>query len=356
MKKLNISALEQKLNAHSEENIASGRVTGAALRVTQQGACVYERYSGVKSPATGEPLTDKALFRMASMTKPLTAVCVLMLVQQGRLSLDDEVSRYLPNFAHMNIGALNENRELVITGPAKTPITVEHLLSHGSGLGCMDVGYRQLGRMTPADKQSLETVVDYISDMALDFEPGSKEHYSATAGFDVLARLVELVSDQPFADFATQNLFLPLGMTNTTFTPTDRQWDALVAMSHFKDGQVETVDMARHIFADFPTTYTCGGAGSVSCLSDYTRFAEILLHDGVHGGVSILTPASIAAMCTPHLPRQSECWGLGVRVNHGGFLSADSGRCLWLERRLRHPFLGRPRKPNHRCVFEKLHV
>ncbi len=319
MKQLNQDRLARALSERLRQDVVDGRISGAVVGVYQQGIPLYETAAGVKDVDTAEPLTTQALFRLASMTKPLTAACVLMLVDQGRLSLDDRLDRYLPEFAQPPIGTLNENRELIITGQATTPITVEHLLSHHSGLGCRDAGYAQLGQMCASDKQSLATAVRYISTMALDFNPGDGDAYSATAAFDVAAYLVELIADCPFADFADEHLFRPLGMTHTTFAPTLNEWEAMVTMSRSQDGRSVSAPMPHCVFEDFPTTYTCGGAGAASCLNDYVRFAEMLRQNGTLDGRRVLSAAAVEQMRTPRPPCHGSCWGLGVRVNRNGF-------------------------------------
>lgn len=180
-----------------------------------------------------------------------------------------------------------------------------------------------MDKMTAGDKTSLSSAVKYYENMALDFEPGIRDCYSAVAGFDVLARIVEVVSGMSFADFADKYVFKPISMENTTFTPTDKQWKRIIEMSDRKDGKMVNANMPKCIFRDFPPTYTCGGVGIVSCIEDYSKFAEMLLAGGIYNGSRILTEDSIKDMQTPRVPfgdyKAFEKWGLGVRVNKNGF-------------------------------------
>ena len=188
----------------------------------------------------------------------------------------------------------------------------------------MDAGLHYIGKMTADDKKDLRSVVEYYENTPLDFQPGEKERYSPVAAFDVLARLIELTSDMKFAEFAEKNIFVPMELRDTTFTPTGEQWDRVTDMHNFKDGRAINSHMQRgFIFADFPASYTCGGAGCVSTVNDYSKFAEMLLNGGVSGGKRIISEEMIRLMQIPRPPVDAnsrwENWGLGVRVNENGF-------------------------------------
>lgn len=334
MKLLDKKILEEKLQSRIGEDVESGRVGGAAVCVMQNGEVVYKNCFGYKDAETKEQLTDGVLYRMASMTKPITAVCIMILAEKGKLSITDPVSKYFPDFAHMNIGELSENGELRIKCEATRQITIENLLSHTSGLMCREIGDAQAAQMTAADKKNLETAVKFYENVMLDFEPGEKDWYSPVAAFDVLARIIEIVSGMKFADFARENIFAPLGMDNTTFTPSEEAWGKMIKMSDFKDGKAVNADVPKCVFADFPASYTCGGAGVVSCLKDYSKFAQMLLNEGEYGDVRILSGESVKEMQIPRpifgdFPR-CEIWGLGVRVNKNGFYkSLPEGAYGW---------------------------
>ena len=314
--------LEKDLDKIITDDIESGRVGGASATVMQDGKLVYKNCFGFRSLEEKKDLTDDTIFRLASMTKPITAVAVLIQAEKGKLSVDMPVAELLPDFLHMNIAKQSEKFE--IAGEAKKQITVEDLLAHKSGLGCMNAGNKQMADMTAADKKSIKTAVEYYEGMALDFEPGDMAMYSAVAAFDVLARLVELTSGMEFADFVKKYIFDPMELHDTTLTPTEEQRKRMIYMHDFKEGKATDVHMpAEHIFADFPPTYTCGGAGCVSTLNDYSRFAEMLLNNGVSGGRRIVSEEMIRQMQIPRPPKTDipggGRWGLGVRVNKGGY-------------------------------------
>lgn len=334
MKKLDTDLLSVNLQKRISADVESGKIGGAAVCVMQNGKVAYKNYFGYSNVETGQKMCDNALFRMASMTKPITTAAVMILVEHGLLRLNEPISKYLPGFENMNIGTVNENGDAVILKKAERQITAEMLLSHSSGLGCCNTYAAQNKKMTPADKLNLETAVKYHENTLLDFEPGERECYSPTAAFDVLARIIEIISGMKFADFVKTNILSPLGMDNTTFTPTEEQWANIVAMHDFKDGKAINADMPKCCFADFPSTYTCGGAGIISSLDDYSKFAEMLLADGTYNNNVILSAKSVAEMRTPRIPwgncRAYELWGLGVRVNKNAFYkSLPDGAYGW---------------------------
>lgn len=310
--------IEKRING----DISDGKIAGAAVCVTQGGKTLYRNFFGSSDAEKQKPLDETNLFRMASMTKPITAVCILILEEKGKLKTSDKISEYISGFKNMNVGRFDGNN-VCIGEKAKNEITIDMLLSHKSGLGSGEISDRQMSDRSEKDKYSLETAINYYENMLLDFQPGEKEQYSPVAGFDVLARIVEICSGMAFADFAAENIFKPLKMNDTTFVPDELQWEKIVKMSDFSDGKAFNAPMPKCVFANFPKTYTCGGAGLVSSLDDYTKFAQMLLSNGTYGGAKVLTEESVNKMHTPNLPTDltqiNEIWGLGVRVNKDMF-------------------------------------
>ncbi len=324
---LNTSKLISALDARVADDMENSRVGGAGICVMQDGRVLYKKYHGVKSHATAEPLTDAngdtTLFRLASMTKPVTAVATLIQVGRGLLELDEPIDRLLPAFAEMDIGVCDEDGTLRRVGKAQTRLTPRILLNHTNGLGTLAVGEKQASAMMAADRQSLASVVDYIGQSALAFEPMTAQMYSSLWAFDVLARLVELTSGQDYTTFLQTNIFQPCGMTETVFAPTEAQWSRMIAIHDRAecDGQAYGKDaptVPGCVFGDLPVTYCAGGAGLASTLPDYVRFAEMLLSGGCANGVQVVPRALVEAMGTPTVPESimpfAERWGLGVRV------------------------------------------
>ncbi len=333
MARLNSDILAARLDARAREDLEACRVGGLGISVMQGGRVLYKRYHGLRSQASGEAFTpengDATVFRLASMSKPITAVATLIQVGRGLLELDTPIAKWLPAFETMEIGEPNGEGGIRVTGVAKTPLTPRILLDHTNGLGTLEIGNTEMGGMTPADKVDVAHVADYIATQPLAFEPMSMQYYSPVWAFDVLARLIEVTAGQDFATFLKENIFDPCGMTETTFTPTNDQWARMVAMHGREEtaGADETA-IARSVdvpmvpgcvFGDIPPTWPSGGAGLASTLPDYVRFAEMLRRRGVtEDGTRILTSELVDAMGTPWVPEAlmpcSERWGLGVRV------------------------------------------
>lgn len=320
MKRLSRSLLKKNIEGRINDDVASGRVGGAAVIVRQDGEVVYKNCFGHKTPGTDDTLTENATFRLASMTKPITAAAVLIQIDRGLISLDDPVEKFIPEYADMSIGGFDSEGKIVEFGKAKEKVRVIHLLTHSSGIGTMDVGTVQYAIMPAEQRKTLKGVVDYHANMYLAFEPMSAQFYSAVVGFDVLARLVEITSGKPFDEFLKKEIFKPLGMCDTTFAPTEEQWERMIVMHDFSDGEPKIGSFTEGcVFAENATTYFCGGAGLMSTLDDYSRFAEMLLNKGkAPDGRQLISERLITEMGTPHLPRDimpdPQVWGLGVRV------------------------------------------
>lgn len=326
MRYLNRELLEQRLDQRLAEDMADGRVGGTGLAVIQNGEVIYKKYHGNFSYATGEALTDengdRTIFRLASMTKPITAVATLIQVARGKLELDRPITDLLPAYGDMWVGELKDG-QVVAKEPAKRLLTPRMLLSHQNGLHAGELGNLQ-GLGTDEQHSDLAHIVDYFATLKLDFQPTEAQMYSPTAAFDVCARLVELTSGMPYNEFVKKEIFEPLGMGDTTFTPTEEQWSRFIRM-HTRtetEGGGVSGDGPTHpgcIFESFPLTWFSGGAGLCSTLPDYMKFAEMLVGGGrLPDGTELVPEALIREMGTPWVPFEVmpawERWGLGVRV------------------------------------------
>jgi CubicO group peptidase (beta-lactamase class C family) len=312
---IHIAELDRRVTATVTADIAAGKIGCAAAALVDAQGIKFERYYRGDERF---PVTENTLFRLASMTKPITAVAVMLLVEAGQLSLDDEVCKFLPAYAEMWVGRREGNR-LERLYKAE-PITIRQLLSHASGLGSGDVGNLADAQRPEEALRDLASGVDYYATVPLDFAPASAHAYSAVFGFDVLARVVEVVAGTTFDKFLKTEIFDKLGMTDTTFAPTDEQWARLVAMHTVKDGAVQVAPMTPNaIFFSIPTTYFCGGAGLAGTMRDYTRFARMLIGRGTLDGKQLLKEETVALMATPQItacnqPDAPDVWGLGMRV------------------------------------------
>ena len=316
MRLLNLEQLKENIDRRVSLDVAEGRVGGASVLVMQNGEMVYRQCFGANDAF---PVKENTVFRLASMTKPITAIAALIVIERGLLHLDDPISKYLPSYSQMQIAKLDENGRGRMTGNAEKPVTVRHLLCHASGIGCTEVGYHYLARMTDEDRSTLSASVDCYANMPLAFEPYSKQAYSPTAAFDVLARIIEIVTGEEYGAFLKKEIFEPCEMKDTTFAPTAEQWARMIPMHDYRDGQAQVVRMMDGcVFENYPTTHALAGAGLVSTIDDYKNFAGMLLDGGVFKGRRIVSQEMIEQMATPQIndPIQKgrSLWGLGVRV------------------------------------------
>ena len=324
---LDTRLLEHNLSKRILEDIRSQRVCGAAVAVTQHGEMICKAAFGLQHPEKTEPLRQDAIFRIASMTKPVTAVAILQLAQQGKLQLRDELSKYLPQYARIRLGD---------TGTFCTvPVRIWHLLTHTSGMEA-EPKYKAQARQLPMEiKESLARSVDYYATIPVSYEPGTRRRYSGRSTFDILGRIVELVSGIPFEEYVQREIFAPCGMTDTTFAPTAAQWERVVGMHDYQDGRgVASATTPGCVVDDYPVTHPLGGSGLVSTVADYVKFGQMLLNKGMTAGGRILDPQWIEEMAAPQLPAElmseSVNQGLGVRTITGdGYPWLPEGTFGW---------------------------
>ena len=309
MKRLDITRLTENIDNIAQYDLSNNKVFGSAYYVYQDGV-EFEKCYGSTSLDGETAITNTSIFRLASMTKPVTAVAALILVDSGLLSLDDTVDKYLPAFKDIKI--INSSGA---TAPNNLP-TIRNLLNHTSGIG-NDTD--KLMNMTPMDKKTLDSSIAFYIKNGLDFEPGTAQAYSPYAAFDVLTKIIEIVSGTNYLRFLQEYLFEPCGMTDTTFTPNAEQEKRIVAMHTTNGGENAVAQIpAGCIFEDFPSTHYLGGAGLVSTLSDYAKFATLLLNKGKIGDITLISEETFNLLCTPQVSQGImpglERWGLSVRV------------------------------------------
>jgi CubicO group peptidase (beta-lactamase class C family) len=279
-------------------------IAGAVTLVATPERVVRVDTVGHADVASDKPMTADAVFWIASMTKPVTGVAVVMLAEEGKLSLDDPASKYLPE-----LGAM----KMADGSPAKT-ITIRHLATHSAGLP----------ENTGTESRSAKTLQDLVAAFAtkpMQFEPGSKWQYSQTA-INSLGRIVEVVSGKRFEDFLDQRIFKPLGMTDTTFYPSAEQVKRLATSYATKDGQLNKTNL--FIFNGMDLTsrdrVPLANGGLFSTAGDYGKFARMLLNDGTLDGKQILKPESVKLLYTLHSGElktgftPGNGWGCGVCI------------------------------------------
>ena len=201
MRKLNAEKLNRTLRARLDENLAACRISGAQILVRQDGETLCELKAGYQDVRTREPLRDDAIYRLASMTKPITGIAALIAVQNGWFDVHDNVADYLPEFADRQVAVLKDG-EPVIDHPARSPLKIYQMLSHCNGILCESPVGEALFRKTPAAAfSSIETTLAYCAAQPLAFDPGTYTAYTGYASFDEIARIIELKSGLSSAEF-----------------------------------------------------------------------------------------------------------------------------------------------------------
>ncbi len=314
MKHLSQENLATAIEKRAREDLEACNIGGASALVAQDGAIVYKGHFG-SADLQGNAVSDRTLFRLASMTKPITVVAAMILVDRGLLSPEDTVDKFYGKFSSM--------KQVGSETKIPTKITVEHLFTHTSGITNRDVWGEAVKQMTDADIADVESFVDFLADQPLAFIPGTAQAYSAVGSFSVLTGIIQKVADMPFSEFLEKELFSPCAMTDTTFDPSDEQWARLITMHDKKDGK-STVGRTydRCVFEHFPPQNPLGGGGLISGLNDYLNFASMLLGGGVFDGKRVLSENAVAEIARPRVKRSTDYWGYGVRV------VSDEGRPL----------------------------
>jgi CubicO group peptidase (beta-lactamase class C family) len=300
----------KRIHEIMQRHIDAGTITGAVTAVARRGQIVYFEAHGYTDPTTKQPMPKDALFRMASSSKPVTGVAVLMLMEEGLIHLNDPVSKYIPEFKNTKVAVLKPGqREPVGPRGPNTPkpdvdlvsanreITIKDLMTHTSGLLSGGLG----SAVFETRRQPNETLATYIPKLGaapLDFQPGTRWSYSATAGIDTLGRIVEIVSGMTFDQFLAKRIFEPLGMRDTYFNvPEDRR--ARFLPLYRKEGG-EWKKQPTPPFLD-TRTYFSGAGGLVSSAHDYLRFEQMLVNGGELNGKRLLSPKTVQLMSMNHV-------------------------------------------------------
>lgn len=332
------------LDAMLGGSVRLGLNSGYVAMFARDGRIVHAASAGYADVERGQPMDLHTRFRMASMTKPVTAVAAMILVEEGKLGLDDPVSKYVPVAAELRVATSHDAGPdgEIPTLPLERPLTVRDLLMFRSGIGAKDLTTTDLGRQWAANdiyegSGSLGDRVDRILSAPLFEAPGTRWRYGWSA--DVLARVVEVAAGEPFGDVVRGRILEPLGMTQTGFlgdeVPHVVGGDAATVYTHDEDGNVVRVATPA---SDAPD-WTPGGSGLVSTAGDYMRFALMLWNKGTYDGVQILKPETVEEMTRPHVESgvladqgmEGLGWGLGmaVVVDSDASISPDRDGDFW---------------------------
>jgi CubicO group peptidase (beta-lactamase class C family) len=319
-----------------QRRIAAGDLAGAVVAVARKGRLAYVNAQGVMDLETKQSMAPPAMFRIASMTKPVIGVGVMLMVEEGKLRVNDPVSRYIPEFRNMKVAMAQPGggrgaganaggpppSPQFYTVPAQREITIKDLLTHTSGLGSGPMGNSDIEKVARKEGETLAQYIPRLGGTALEFQPGSRWSYSPGAGFETLGRVLEIVSGMPLDRFFRTRIFDPLGMKDITFWPTDAQMPRLATVyARTPTGLNRTVavndTMSRNV-------YFRGSGGLYSTAEDYIPLGIMLAGKGEFNGKRFLSRKSVEMLAAVHVPDTlpgrpaGEGYGLSVRVvtNH----------------------------------------
>lgn len=315
-----------RINLVMQEHVQAGRLAGASGLIARDGKIVFRGYWGEMKP--------DSIVRMYSMTKAVTGVAAMTLYEEGKFSLTDPLSKYLPEFTHMTVGTAR--------APADGPITVRDLFRHTTGLDYAgpkdengDPAYKKIEMLggAPLVSFDLQEAVKRLATVPLNDQPGTRFRYGYS--IDVLGRLVEVLAGKPLDQVFEERIFRPLGMKDTSFYVSEEKWSRLATLyAPKKEGGIQkSTGSAQESFKKKPALLL-GGAGLTSTLDDYARFYQMLLNGGELDGVRILGRKTVELMRVDHLgglphagPTLPEWAGFGLTfaVNPGPGKSPELG-------------------------------
>lgn len=305
----------QRIAQLVQRYIDDRQITGAVTLVARKGRTAHYEATGMMDADAKTPMRKDGVFRMASMTKPVTGVAILMLMEEGKLRLSDPVSRFIPEFKDTKVampkaaparsgapgspGQPQASEPEIYTVPATREITVRDLLTHTAGLESGGAGTREGGRIAPRKTSgALATWVSQLGAVPLDFQPGTQWRYSGLAGIDVLGRIVEVASGVTFDQFLKQRIFDPLGMKDTGFFPNEAQAPRVVTLYRRTPGRLDRQDTPDWLAT---RTFFSGGGGLWSTAQDYVQFAQMLTTGGEWNGTRLLSPRTVDLMSSNHV-------------------------------------------------------
>jgi CubicO group peptidase (beta-lactamase class C family) len=306
------SARLQRIAQMLQRHVAAGTLAGGVAVVGRRDKVAYTTAQGVMDLETRRPMAPATMFRIASMTKPIIGAAVMMLVEDGKIRLQDPVSRYIPAFRAMKVGAV----------PAAREITITDLLTHTSGLGSGPASNAAIERVARKEGERLADYIPRLGGTTLEFQPGSRWAYSSFAGFETLGYVIEVASGMPLDRFLRTRLFDPLGMSDITFWPSAEQTSRRATIYLAEGGRLQKTVMPNDLMSR--NVYFRGSGGLYSTAESYVPFGLMLANGGELNGTRVLSRKSVEMMTAVHVPDTlpgrpaGEGFGLSVRVvtNH----------------------------------------
>jgi CubicO group peptidase (beta-lactamase class C family) len=307
----------KRINELMQRAIDDHQITGSVTIVARRGRVAHFEALGLMDREAKTAMRKDAIFRIASMSKPITGVAILMLMEEGKLRLTDPVSRFIPEFKNTQVamlknpaaanapaaasaaGAAGRRAPEIYTVPASREVTIRDLMTHTSGLSSGGAGAAEAARLAPRNtSENLATYIPKLGAAPLDFQPGTAWRYSALAGIEVLGRIVEIASGLTFDRFLQERLFTPLGMKDTTFVPSADRMPRVVTLYERAEGTLRRIETPGWLSTK---TFFSGGGGLWSTAEDYLQFAQMLANGGELNGHRILSPRTVDVMATNHV-------------------------------------------------------
>jgi len=306
-----------------QRHVAAKTFAGAVSLVARNGRIAHFETHGLMDLETKKPMQKDAIFRIMSMTKPVVGVSIMMMIEEGKVRLTDPVSKFIPEMNGLQVAVTTTPTgpppanapARFYTVPAEREITVRDLLTHTSGLVSGGISNREAQRVALKGNETLADYLPRLGGVPLDFQPGTRWAYSAQAGFDTLARIVEITSGMPFDKFAKQRIFDPLGMKDTFFYPAEGN-PRMATL--YRRGEKGLEKQNNPGFMN--GAYFSGGGGLMSTAEDYLQFAQMLLNGGELNGKRLLGSKTVEVMTSVAVPdalpgrSKGEGYGLSVRV------------------------------------------
>ena len=310
----------ETISRHLMENyITPGKIAGCQVMISRGGVPAYFRSFGQMDIERDKPVQEDTIFRIYSMTKPITSVALMMLFEEGRFQLNDSVSRFIPSWKGQQVWVSGDGDDMETREPA-SPMTMRHVLSHTSGLTYgtglfpsehpVDKFYDKLGVNRNAG-ETIESFAEKLSTVPLRYDPGTQWCYSLAT--DVCGCLVEFISGVPFAQFLQERIFDPLGMTDTSFVVPEEKLDRLAAnYGRRADKTLKLLDDPMNSLYANPNRFPSGGGGLASTTADYGRFCEMLRGGGQLEGQRIIGGRTLKLMHRNHLPNGTDLGSIAM--------------------------------------------
>lgn len=329
-----------------QEYLSTQQIPGAVVLIARQGKIVYQKAYGFSDADTKTPMKTDHIFRIASQTKAITSLAVMMLWEEGKFLLDEPVSKYIPEFKNPRVLVnFNESDSSYSTEPAKSEPTIRQLLTHTSGIDYAAIGSREMKAIyakagVPSgignNTGKLADKIKLLAQLPLKHHPG--ERYTYGLNTDVLGYLVEIWSGMSLDEFFQKRIFLPLGMKDTYFYLPKEKYSRLVTLCETQNGKAVTVKgkIYDQVDPNYPATagtYYSGGAGLSGTIEDYARFLQLFLNGGTYNGTRLLSRKTVELMLTnqvqPPLTTQFGL-GFGLETASNDYLSVYSvGSFSW---------------------------